>query len=498
MNEQDAAQPVPAGLPVALLSLGCPKNLVDSENMSGIMMEVGCHMVADPADAKVIVVNTCGFIESAVQEAIDTILNMADYKNEGGCDFLIVTGCLSQRYHRDMADSLPEVDAILGTRSYAEIADVIRCLYERKNGGAFHRLADQTAGSNLGDGTGNLSAIRSIPVDHEQPAAGPLVRRSADSAGVLAHLRTDHPVSTGAYAYLKIAEGCDNRCAYCAIPGIRGRLRSRAIEVLVEEAGNLCRRGASELILVGQDTTAYGRDLYGERRLSELLRRLAALEAVEQIRFLYAYADGMTDELLDVMASKPKILPYIDLPVQHASDAVLKRMRRTDTEAGLRKTFARIRSALPHAIFRTTVMVGFPGETEADFDILKQFVSDLRFHHLGCFVFSPETGTAAYKMPDQILPEVAEARYNSIMSIQQPIALAHHRALLNQVRTVLIEGVSEDGIFYTGRIPEQAPDVDTKTYVASEKELVIGKRYPIRIVDAAEYEITGVPIELTK
>lgn len=498
MNDSNTEHPVPADLPVALVSLGCPKNLVDSENMSGIMMEAGCRMVADPSDARVIVVNTCGFIESAVQEAIDTILNMADYKAAGTCDFLIVTGCLSQRYHRDMAGSLPEVDAILGTRSYAEIADVIRCLYKQKNGGHSDRSAGDSSDGRAdaaADGADAPEPTRSLV---KRPARGPLIRRSADSAGVLAHLRTDHPVSTGAYAYLKIAEGCDNRCAYCAIPGIRGRLRSRPVEALVEEARNLCRRGVSELILVGQDTTAYGRDLYGERRLPELLRRLAALEAVEQIRFLYAYADGMTDDLLAVMASEPKILPYIDLPIQHASDAVLSRMRRTDTEAGLRQTFARIRAVLPDAVFRTTVMVGFPGETADDFEILKQFVSDLRFHHLGCFIFSPEAGTAACRMPNRISAADAESRYNTIMAIQQPIALAHHQALLNQVRTVLIEGVSEDGIFYTGRIPEQAPDVDTKTYVAAADELIIGRRYPIRIVDAAEYEITGVPIELTK
>lgn len=455
-------------LSIALVSLGCPKNLVDSENMSGIMQQEGWIMVNDPGQADVIVVNTCGFIESAVKEAIDTILAMADYKTAGSCDYLIVTGCMTQRYHRHVVESLPEVDAILGTRSYAEIADVIRTLYDRDS-------ADAAAG-----GLGHEEAI---------------IRRSTDPDGVLAHLHTDHPVSTGGFAYLKIAEGCDNKCAYCAIPGIRGRLRSRPIADLVEEARHMIEKGATEIIIVGQDTTSYGRDLDGQRHFAELLRQLVELPGLDYLRFLYAYADGMTDELLDLIAEKPKILPYIDLPIQHASDHVLKRMRRTDTEAYLRETFGRIRKKLPNAILRTTVMVGFPGETEEDFEILSRFVQDMRFDYLGCFIFSPEEGTAAYQMEDRVAPEVAQERYDRIMSIQQPITAEKNQAMIGQTRSVLIEGIADDGIFYTGRTPEQAPDVDTITYVVADCELEIGKRYPVRIVEAHEYELTGTHLE---
>jgi len=380
--EHTMAEPsagVPQGLAVALVSLGCPKNLVDSENMTAWIQEAGWTMVSDPALAHVIIVNTCGFIESAVREGIDTILAMADYKQSGRCDFLIVAGCLSQRYYRDFAESLPEVDAILGTGSYYSVRDAIEQLYHQESEGE-----------------------------------GPLIFRSIDPDDRLRHLRTHHPVSTGAYAYLKVAEGCDNRCAYCAIPALRGSLTSRPLEELIAEAEHLVKQGATEIILVGQDTTSYGTDLYGVRQLPELMRQICRIQGVEQVRFLYGYADGMTDELLTVMAEEPKIIPYIDLPIQHASDRILERMNRSDREEDLRNTFARIRRYLPDVVLRTTVMVGFPGETEADFATLCQFVKDIRFNHLGCFIFSPERGTPAYQMSDTIPAPIAAATGSSI------------------------------------------------------------------------------------
>ncbi|MGI6077463.1 MAG: 30S ribosomal protein S12 methylthiotransferase RimO [Fastidiosipilaceae bacterium] len=461
-TEISNCQALPEQLSIALVSLGCPKNLVDSENMTALLQSAGWQMVNDVAVANVIIVNTCGFIESAVREGIDTILEMADYKANGKCDFLIVTGCLSQRYYREFAESLPEVDAVLGTGSYYAIKQAIKDLYC------------------------NASKL-----------SLPLIYRSTDPADRLRHLLTDHPVSTGAYAYLKIAEGCDNRCAYCAIPSIRGQLTSRPIEELIAEAKSLVQRGVSELILVGQDTTSYGRDLYGKRKLADLMKQLCAISGLEQIRFLYGYADGMTDQLLHVMATEPKIVPYIDLPIQHASDAVLKRMNRSDREGFLRETFSRIRKFLPKAVLRTTVMVGFPGETAADFETLCQFVKDIKFHHLGCFVFSPEQGTAAYEMDDPVPEVIASERYDVIMSIQKEITAAHNKALIGKERSFLVEGVADDGIFYVGRIPEQAPEIDSMTYVASEIVLTRGQRYPITIVEAEAYELTGVCSEFT-
>ncbi len=450
----------------ALISLGCPKNLVDSENMTGYLLEAGYQPVDEPSQAQTIIVNTCGFIESAAQEAIDTILEMATYKDpqKGCCQHLVVAGCLAQRYHQHFATELPEVDAIVGTKSYGDIAKIVDTLSGEETHTA-HQL---------------------------------LVSRSTRPDDAIAHLRTQHPISTGAYAYLKIAEGCDKRCAYCAIPGIRGDLKSRSINELVEEATFMAQQGVKEIILVGQDTTAYGKDLTGTPQLASLLKALSHIDGIESIRFLYAYADGITDELLETMATTPKILPYIDLPIQHASTDVLQRMHRTDTEDFLRQTFARIRKKIPHVTIRTTVMVGFPGETEEAFKTLCKFIEDIRFDHLGCFIFSPEEGTKAYQYPDRIQPEIAQARYDHIMRLQQPIALAHNKDQIGQCLRVRIEGISSDGIFYIGRTDRQAPDIDDTTHVVSQQPLTIGEAYPVKIVEAEPYGLTGVYDESAK
>lgn len=440
----------------ALISLGCSKNLVDGENMSGILQKAGYRMITDPAQAQIIIVNTCGFLQSAVQEAIDIILDVADYKESGCCEYLIVTGCMSQRYTDSIAEALPEVDAILGTRSYYEIADVVDTLYK----------------------------------EGRQP--NPIIRRSVDGNDVLRHLANNRPVSTLPYAYIKVAEGCNNTCSYCAIPRIRGVLRSRPLKDLLSEGRNLVEQGAKELILVGQDTTSYGIDLYNERKLATLLEEMVKIPNLERIRFLYAYANGMTEELLTIMANEPKIMPYIDLPIQHAANTVLLRMNRTDTRESLFHTIERIRAKLPEAVLRTTVMVGFPGETEEEFEQLCNFIESVRFDHLGAFIFSPEEGTAAMKIEPKVDLCVAQRRYDTIMNIQQQITTDKNTALLNQRFPALIEGISEDGIFYIGRIPGQAPEVDPLTYIVSQVPLEIGGIYPVTIVESSAYELTGV------
>lgn len=454
---------------VYLISLGCSKNLVDSENMSGILTDHGYTITLDPLEAEVIVVNTCGFLQSAVREAIDMLLEMADYKVMGSCDFLIVTGCMSQRYANEIQQELPEVDAILGTKSYFEIADVLNELYQKRAMEA-----------------GSSTVLRG------EAKAPPLIRRSTAPEDALRHLSAKRPVSTGPYAYLKVSEGCDKGCAYCAIPGIRGGLCSRPMSDLVAEANYLAQIGIKEVILIAQDTTAYGLDRYGERRLAQLIREIAPIKGIERIRFLYAYANGMTDELLSVMREESKVVQYVDLPIQHASDSVLRAMNRADTREFLTRTFSHIRKALPDCALRTTVMVGFPGETEQDFEELCDFVREIEFDHLGAFVFSPEEGTRAFKMRPLVAESKARRRSDTIMEIQRAIVERKNLAKIGQSTSVLIESVSDDGIFYIGRAPFQAPEVDPVTYVASPIPLKIGAIHPVTIVDHFEYDLTGV------
>lgn len=454
---------------VYLISLGCSKNLVDSENMSGILTNHGYKITLDPMEAKVIVVNTCGFLQNAVQEAIEMLLEMADYKVSGSCDFLVVTGCMSQRYANEIQQELPEVDAILGTGSYFEIADVLNELYEKR-----------------AEATGSSTSLRS------EPKALTLIRRSTAPEDALRHLAVRRPVSTGPYAYLKVSEGCDKGCAYCAIPGIRGGLCSRPMADLVAEAHYLAQVGIKEVVLIAQDTTAYGLDRYGERRLAQLIREIAPIEGIERIRFLYAYANGMTDELLHVMKEDPKVVHYVDLPIQHASDAVLRGMNRSDTREFLTRTFSRIREALPDCALRTTVMVGFPGETAQDFEELCDFVREIEFDHLGAFIFSPEEGTRAFNMRPLVAETEARKRSDTIMEIQRAIVERKNLAKSGRSIPVLIESVSDDGIFYIGRAPFQAPEVDPVTYVASPIPLQIGAIHSVTIVDHLEYDLTGV------
>ena len=440
---------------ILMITLGCSKNLVDAECMMRILEDEGHHLIEEKEQAEIIIVNTCGFIESAKKEAIDTILAMADYKKpNGNCDYLIVTGCLSQRYSGDITESMPEVDAVLGTAHYHDIANVISQLYEH------------------------------IEVQPDEYVGLP---------GSLLHMRKNRHITTGQYAWLKIAEGCSNRCAYCAIPMIRGDFQSRTMDSIVEEARIISEMGISELILTAQDTTRYGLDLYGRRMLPELIHKLSEIPKVRGIRIMYAYSDGITDELITEMVENPKLLHYLDMPIQHASDSVLKRMNRRDTLESITEQMIRLRSSVPDIVLRTTVMVGFPGEKKKDIDILIEALTILQFDRLGCFVFSPEEGTVAFDMPDPVRPVTANQRFEHVMRVQQEISLENNRKRIGKIVNVTIESVSADGIFYMGRSYGEAPEVDPAIFVMSgQTNPVIGESYPVRILDCSAYDLTGV------
>ena len=440
-----------------LLSLGCAKNLVDSESMSQILMDQGFKSVDKPEQADYLLVNTCGFIQSAKEEAIAAILDLAAYKAPAGrAAYLIVAGCLPQRYAHEIRLTLPEVDAVLGTADYVKVASLFR----------------------------QLQAGQSWPITPANP-------------GSIEHLSVDRKPSTpGNYAYIKIAEGCSNACAYCAIPGIRGPYRSRPIEDLIEEAFRLSQQGHSELILIAQDTTRYGLDLYGRYRLTDLLAAICDLPNVEMVRILYVYADIMSDELIEMIASQPKIAHYLDLPIQHASDAILKRMNRRDTASQILSLIAKLRQAMPDLILRSTVMVGFPGETAQDQKALLAFLREARFDRLGCFIFSPEEGTEAYSMRPRVRRQTAQNRYDAVMRLQQGIALTANKERINQIVLVTLESIDQNGIFYLGRSYGEAPEVDPVIYVAGTRDdLQIGQTVAVRLVDANEYELTGVTID---
>lgn len=442
---------------VALISLGCPKNQVDAENMLTLIEKAGYALTDALDEAEGIVVNTCGFIQAAKEEAIAAILEAADYKVQAVCRALVVSGCLAQRYAREIVSELPEVDAVLGIAHYRDVVEALDALLLAPGGGQ-----------------------------------RPYVRADYCREGVLAHLQTERRLSDPNYAYLKISEGCRHHCAYCAIPGIRGAMISRPMEALLAEAEYLLAQGIKELIVVSQDTTSYGLDLYGERRLPALLEALARLP-FKWIRFLYAYADGLSDELLAVLARHPNLLHYIDLPIQHASDAVLRRMRRRDTQASLRAAIGRIRAALPDCTLRSTVMLGFPGEREEDVQALLAFVEEIGFDMLGAFVFSPEEGTAAAALGDQVDRALAEERYGRLMRLQEALHQRRIKARVGQCVDVLIEAVADDGLFYKGRSSAQAPEIDSVTYVLFERfEPRLGEIYPVTLLETRDYDYIGV------
>lgn len=443
---------------ISLITLGCSKNLIDAESMSSILEKEGFVLVPAIEDSDVVIINTCGFIESAKKEAIETILNVSDLKKpNGNVSYIVVTGCLSQRYPDEILADLPEVDAVLGTGHYHDIARVINSLIQ----------SSQTP-----------------------------IRRCVSSPGGMQHLQSGRKISTHPYAWLKIAEGCSNTCTYCAIPMIRGPYRSRPFEEVVDEANVLSRQGYREIILAAQDTTSYGKDLYAKRRLPELLRAISDIDGIDSIRIMYSYMDGITDELINEMRTNPKVLHYLDMPVQHGDDRVLKRMARKDRVMEISNIIDRLRKEIPDIILRTTVIVGFPGESEHEFAQLMKMVEKWRFDRLGCFIYSAEEGTGAYLMKNRVPVDVAEDRYDRLMSLQREISLDANQSRIGSIVPVIIDSVSDDGIFYLGRSYGEAPEVDPVIMVLATSELLEqGKTYPVKIVDCSEYDMTGVTVD---
>ena len=445
---------------ITLLALGCSKNLIDCENMSTQLKQAGYDVINDVPESDIVVINTCGFIESAKKEAIDAILEVADFKvPNGNVKKIIVSGCLSQRYPEDILKDLPEVDAVLGTAHYGDIVDVVAKLSSE--------FDVESEKINLTTGVGGYK-----------------------------HLVKERELSTEAYAWIKIGEGCLHRCAFCAIPLIRGTFVSRPMEDIIEEAKIIASRGVKEIVLAAQDTTNYGIELYKERCLTKLLQKLSEIDGIELIRVMYGYMDGITPDLIEEMAKNPKVAHYLDIPIQHGCNKILKAMYRRDTTELITSRLEMIRKAMPDCIIRTTVMVGFPGETEEDFQELKDNLKKWKFDRLGCFIFSPEEGTKAYDMPDQIDEETKQRRYNEIYELQKQISGEQSKKRLGTVTKVNICSVSDDGIFYVGRSYGESPEVDPVIYIASqEEELHIGDFVDAKIVDCSdEYDMTAVTI----
>ena len=423
---------------VHFTSLGCAKNLIDSEQMLALIRSAGHEITADPAQADAAVVNTCAFIEAAQQEAIDAILELAELKKTGSLKRLVVTGCLPQRYQGDILKELPEIDAVLGTGSFPQI----------------------------------VAALESPEVH---------MRRFADRNAPLPEL--DRTVTTGpGWAYIKIADGCDNHCAYCVIPSIRGRYRSRPMDAILAEAKSLAEGGVKELILVAQDVTAYGRDFRDGTTLAALLGELAKIRGIEWIRLHYLYPNEITDELIDLIAAEPKIVKYLDIPIQHVNNAILRRMRRPETGAGIRALFQKLRERIPGLVLRTSLIVGLPGEGEAEFAQLMDFLREQRLPRAGVFVFSPQEGTAAAQMPDRCTTEQAQARQRTVMDLQNAIMDEFDRSRIGGVLCVLCEGLGEDGR-WTGRSWADSPDVDEQVLFTGDA--VPGQFATVRI-DALE------------
>jgi len=438
---------------IGMVSLGCPKNLVDSEIMLGHLKNGPYEIVSDKDEAEIIIVNTCGFIESARQESINTILEMARCK-ENKCRLLIVTGCMAEQYKDEIIREMPEVDAVVGTGSYGEIARVI----EEAEKGSLSGIKPQLYGELTG--TDYLESYRVI--------------------------------STGkSSVYLKISEGCDNCCTYCIIPSLRGPFRSRPLENIVSEAKKLAENGAREIILIGQDTTRYGTDLYNERKLVPLLRELSNIETIEWIRLMYCYPDEIDDELIYEIASNEKICKYLDIPIQHASPKILKLMGRRGTAEETCLLLERLRERIPGVVLRTSLIVGFPGEDENDFALLEDFVRKYRFDRLGVFMYSKENRTPAAKMKPQVPRAVKKKRYNRIIRIQQGISRKKNMDRVGNIYKVLCEGVADDGIFYYGRSYAEAPDIDGVIYFTSEFPVNTGSFVDVLIVNSNEYDLTG-------
>lgn len=434
---------------VCMVSLGCPKNQVDAEKMLSLLVAGGFELTGAEAEADAIIINTCGFIESAKAEAIENILEAAKYKNDGSCKALIVTGCLAERYRDDITEEIPEVDVCVGLGSNSQIAQIVKKAIEGNKQNYYGEKADL-----------DLNGDRIL--------------------GGMPYM-----------AYLKIGDGCDNCCSYCAIPKIRGRMRSRSIEDCVNEAKILADRGVTELVVVAQDTTAYGTDLYGEPKLAELLTELCKIEKLHWIRTLYTYPEKITDELLEVIEKQEKLVKYLDIPIQHINDEILRKMNRKGDKRCIIGVIDKIRAKIPEMTIRTTLITGFPSETEEQFEELAEFVKETRFDRLGCFAYSAEEDTAAALMEGQIDEQTKQDRADNIMEMQTAISAEKNAEKIGQVTEVLIEGWDDYIKCYFGRTPWDAPEVDGKIFFMSDRPLVIGDYVKVQINDCLDYDLLG-------
>ena len=441
---------------VGFISLGCSKNLVDTEMTIGLFKKNNFKIVNNPEQADIIVINTCGFIESAKQEAINTILEMAEYK-KNKCKYLIVMGCLVQRYKEELQEAIPEVDLFIKYKEYDTIWEQI----------------EKVIGKNEKEESKNITKEELL----------------TNKCGLEFSNRI---ISTGRnFAYLRIAEGCSNRCTYCAIPYIRGKFVSRKMEDILKEAQELVNEGYKEIIVIAQDTSKYGIDIYGESKLAELLDKLSKIEGIKWIRFLYTYPESITDELIKVVKENKKICKYFDIPIQHISDTVLKRMNRKSNGESIRKLITKIRKEIPNVIIRTTVMVGFPGETKENFEELYEFVKWAKFDRLGAFTYSKEDGTPAEKLDNQIHPMTKKSRYNKIMSLQQQISDENLKKQIGNKLEVLIEDESFDGKYYIARSENEVPDIDGIIYVEKSEDELLDKFAKVEIIGNKDYDMIG-------
>ena len=435
---------------IGMASLGCPKNQVDAEIMLAKLKDKGYEITPYEQEAQVIIVNTCGFIESAKQESIDTILDLSGLKKEGNLKCLIVTGCLAERYREQLKEQIPEIDTVVSIGRNDEIADII----------------EQSLSGKTGECFGEKERL---------PLCGGRVL-----------------INEPYYAYIKIAEGCNNRCTYCAIPSIRGGLRSRTVESVVEEANTLAGNGVKELIVVAQDTTRYGEDIYGQCRLAELLNELCKIEKIHWIRLLYAYPDRLTDDIISVIKNQPKIVKYIDLPIQHCCGDVLKRMNRPGDRESLEKTIEKLRKEIPGITVRTTLIAGFPGESEQQFCELSEFVKQMKFERVGCFAYSAEEGTPAAEFDDQIPEEEKLRRAEIIMEQQSFISDKLSEQKIGTITEVLVEGYDTYIKHFYGRTPADAPDIDCKIFFKSKRKPCAGDFVKVKITDTMDMDLMGV------
>lgn len=436
---------------ILFISLGCDKNLADSEEMLGLLTAGGHEITDDETQADAIVINTCCFIKDAKEESVETILEMAEYKKTGSCHALIVTGCMAQRYQKEIIEEVPEVDAVLGTTSYG---DIVKALEEAVAGNHFEEFRD---------------------IDY-LPDTG--------SKRVL--------TTGGHFGYLKIAEGCDKHCTYCIIPKLRGKFRSVPMERLIAQAEDMAEQGVKELILVAQETTVYGKDLYGKKSLHILLKKLCEIRGIRWIRILYCYPEEIYDELIETIRDEKKICHYLDIPIQHASDRILKRMGRRTSKQELIDIVGKLRKEIPDIVLRTTLITGFPGETEEDHEELKEFVDEMEFDRLGVFTYSPEENTPAAEMADQVPEEVKEERRDELMELQQEISYDRGQDRIGQELLVMIEGKVADESAYIGRTYGDAPKVDGYIFVQTGELLMTGDFTKVRVTGALEYDLIGV------